>query len=155
MGSIVSMLAAAEEMRRWSWLAESVLMARSLALTSTRRSCRSLAQKQQNRASETWSFASRRYHELYCATVTQRGGDPNIGPRLPVLLKRGGFEAVGLGVVQPVGTEGEVKLLNPLTMENIASAVLADGLASQHEIDDVVRELYEFAADPNTVAGMP
>ena len=76
-------------------------------------------------------------------------------PRLPVLLKRGGFEAVGVGIVQPVGTEGEVKLLNPLTMENIASAVLADGLASQHEIDDVVRELYEFAADPNTVAGMP
>ena len=36
-----------------------------------------------------------------------------------------------------------------------ASAVLADGLASQREIDEVVRELYEFAADPNTVAGMP
>jgi hypothetical protein len=154
MGSIVSMLAVAEEMRRWSWLAESVLMARSLALTSTRRSCRSLAQKQQNRASETWSFASRRYHELYCATVTERWRSEH-RPRLPVLLKRGGFEAVGVGIVQPVGTEGEVKLLNPLTMENIASAVLADGLASQHEIDDVVRELYEFAADPNTVAGMP
>jgi hypothetical protein len=40
-------------------------------------------------------------------------------------------------------------------MENIASAVLADGLASQLEIDDVVRELYEFANDPNTVAGTP
>jgi hypothetical protein len=40
-------------------------------------------------------------------------------------------------------------------MENIASAVLADGLASQHEIDEVVRELYEFASNPNTVAGMP
>ena len=29
------------------------------------------------------------------------------------------------------------------------------GLATREEIDDVVRELYEFAADPNTVAGMP
>ena len=46
------------------------------------------------------------YHDLYCATVAQRGGDPNIGPRLPVLLKRGGFEEVGVGIVQPVGTEG-------------------------------------------------
>jgi hypothetical protein len=36
-----------------------------------------------------------------------------------------------------------------------APAVLADGLASQQEIDEVVRELYEFAADPNTVAGTP
>src|SRR5437870_4636817 len=96
-----------------------------------------------------------RYHELYCATVSRRGGDPNIGPRLPLLLKRCGFEHVGVSIVQPVGTEGEAKLINPITMENIADAVLADGLATREEIDGVVRELYQFAADPNTVAGMP
>ena len=101
------------------------------------------------------SKAFRRYHELYCLTVAQRGGDPNIGPRLPELLKQGGFEDVGVAIAQPVGTEGEAKLINPLTMENIASAVLADGLASQPEIDQVVKELYEFATNPNTVAGMP
>ncbi|MCW5890756.1 MAG: class I SAM-dependent methyltransferase [bacterium] len=101
------------------------------------------------------SKAFRRYHELYCATVGRRGGDPNIGPRLPGLLKQGGFEDVGVWVVQPVGTQGEAKLLNPLTMENIAGAVLEDGLASQEEIDEVVRDLFQFAADPDTVAGMP
>ena len=101
------------------------------------------------------SKAFRRYHELYCATVVRRGGDPNIGPRLPGLLKQGGFEDVGVGIAQPIGMEGEVKLMNPLTMENIAATVLADGLASQEEIDDLVRELYEFAASPNTIAGMP
>ena len=101
------------------------------------------------------SKAFRRYHELYCATVARRGGDPNIGPRLPALLKQGGFEDVGMWIVQPMAMQGEVKLLNPLTMENIATTVLADGLASQEEIDHVVRELHEFAANPNTVAGMP
>jgi len=40
-------------------------------------------------------------------------------------------------------------------MENIANAVLDDGLATRDEIDGIVRELYEFAADPATVAGMP
>ena len=40
-------------------------------------------------------------------------------------------------------------------MENIAPAVLADGLASQHEMDEVVRELYDFATDPDTMAGTP
>jgi hypothetical protein len=45
--------------------------------------------------------------------------------------------------------------MNPLTMENIAGAVLEDGLATREEIDSVVRELYRLAADPNTVAGMP
>ena len=99
--------------------------------------------------------AFRRYHELYCATVLRRGGDPNIGPRLPNLLQQGGFRDVSVSVVQPVATQGEAKLINPLTMENIADAVLKDGLATREEIDDVVRELYEFAADPSTVAGMP
>jgi SAM-dependent methyltransferase len=101
------------------------------------------------------SKAFHRYHELYCAAVTRRGGDPNIGPRLPTLLRQARFEEIGVAVVQPVAIQGEAKLLNPLTMENIAGAVLEDGLASRAEIDDVVRELYVFAADPETLAGSP
>jgi hypothetical protein len=50
---------------------------------------------------------------------------------------------------------GETKLINPLTMENIAGAVLEDGLATREEIDRIVRELYDQAADPSTVAGTP
>jgi ubiquinone/menaquinone biosynthesis C-methylase UbiE len=61
-----------------------------------------------------------RYVELYTQTVKRRGGDANIGPRLPRLLTESGFEKVRMNVVQPAGSEGEVKLLNPLTMENIA-----------------------------------
>jgi SAM-dependent methyltransferase len=99
--------------------------------------------------------AFRRYHELYCATVRRRGGDPNIGPRLPFLLRSCGFEDVGVHVVQPIGTQGDVKLINPLTMENIADAVLQDGLATRGEIDELVRELYEFAADEDALAGTP
>jgi hypothetical protein len=57
--------------------------------------------------------------------------------------------------VQPIGLEGECKVISALTMENIADAVLADGLATQAEIDALVRELYAFAADPETLAGMP
>lgn len=101
------------------------------------------------------SKAFQRFHELYCAVVRRRGGDPNIGPRLPLFLRSCGLEDIGVSVVQPIGTHGEVKLINPLTMENIAETVLADGLATSGEIDDVVRELYDFAADENTVAGVP
>jgi ubiquinone/menaquinone biosynthesis C-methylase UbiE len=101
------------------------------------------------------SKALRRYLELYCATVARRRGDPNIGPRLPSLLKQSGFDDIQLAVVQPVSLQGEAKLLSPLTMENIAGAVLEDGLASQEEIDKIVQELFEFAANPDTVAGTP
>jgi SAM-dependent methyltransferase len=101
------------------------------------------------------SSALRRYCELYCAIVARRGGDPNIGPRLPSLLQRAGFQGIDVSVVQPVGLQGEVKLMNPITMQNIAGAVLEDGLATREEIDEIVRELYEFAADPSTLAGLP
>jgi SAM-dependent methyltransferase len=101
------------------------------------------------------SKACARYRELYCTVVRRRGGDANIGPRLPLLLKRAGLEDVGVGVAQPMGIDGEVKLVEALTMENIAEAVLQEGLATRAEIDEVTRGLYEFAADPETLAGVP
>ena len=101
------------------------------------------------------SEAFQRYSRLYCSTVTKRGGDPNIGPRLPSLLKDAGFEDIRVSVVQPMGLEGDAKLISPLTLEAIAGAVLEDGLATRAEIDDLVRELYAFAANPRTLAGMP
>lgn len=87
--------------------------------------------------------------------VRKRGGDPNIGPRLPFLLADGGFEKVDLNIVQPMGAQGEVKLINPITLECIADPILQDGLASPQEIDATVQELYEFAANPRTLAGLP
>ena len=100
-------------------------------------------------------FSFRRYHELYCHVVRHRGGDPDIGPRLPLLLKGRGFTDIHVSVVQPVACEGEVKLINALTMENIADAVLEDKLASREEIDSIVRDLYDYAANPATIAGTP
>jgi SAM-dependent methyltransferase len=102
---------------------------------------------------ETESFS--RYRELYYATVSRRGGDPDIGHRLPSLLQQAGLDDVDASVVQHVSMRGEAKLLNPLTMQNIASTVLADGLATPDEIDRLVDDLYAFAADPNTLAGTP
>ena len=101
------------------------------------------------------SLAFQRYRELYCATVIRRGGDPNIGPRLPSLLQNAGLTDVGVHIVQPVALKGDAKLATPLTMENIADTVLDDGLATREEIDRIVRELYEFAANPTTLAGTP
>lgn len=101
------------------------------------------------------SRAFRRYCELYCAASRRRGGDPDIGPRLPLLLADAGLTDVQATSVQPLGTSGEVKLINPITMENIADSVVADGLATRAEVSEIVAELYRFAADPRTVAGLP
>lgn len=79
----------------------------------------------------------------------------DIGPRVPLLLKNAGFEDVQVSIVQPMGLQGEMKLLSPITMENIADAVLKEGLATREEIATIARDLYDFAADPNTLAGLP
>jgi SAM-dependent methyltransferase len=96
-----------------------------------------------------------RYAELYTEAVRRKGGDANIGPRLPSMLIDAGFSRVHVNVVQPSGIVGEVKLVTPLTMENIADAVLAEGLASLNEIKQLVRELYEFAKTPGTFGCLP
>jgi ubiquinone/menaquinone biosynthesis C-methylase UbiE len=96
-----------------------------------------------------------RYVELYSQAVARRGGDANIGPRLPGLLSEAGFEHVEMNVVQPAGTIGEVKLLTPITMQNIADAVLNEGLATAAEIERIVDELYVYARTPGTVGCIP
>jgi hypothetical protein len=96
-----------------------------------------------------------RYVDLYTQAVQQRGADPNIGPRLPRLLLDSGLERVAVNIVQPAGIEGEVKLVSPITMENIADSVLAAGLATREEIDQVVDELYDFARSSQTLMSIP
>ena len=100
--------------------------------------------------------AYQRFVELYTAAVQRRGGDPNIGPRLPRMLADAGCERVEMSVVYPVAAmSGEAKLIGPLTMESIADAVLAEGLTDREEIDSAVASLYEIARDDCTVMGGP
>jgi SAM-dependent methyltransferase len=101
------------------------------------------------------SHAADRYFELYRATVGRRGGDPDIGPKLPSLLLDAGFDEVDLAVVQPSGLTGEAKLLNPLTLQGIADAAITEGLTTRDEVDHLVAELFSYAVNPRTVAGLP
>jgi hypothetical protein len=57
--------------------------------------------------------------------------------------------------VQPAGTDGELKILAPITMESIAAVVLAEGLASPSEVEAVIAELYAFAQTPGSLVSLP
>jgi 2-polyprenyl-3-methyl-5-hydroxy-6-metoxy-1,4-benzoquinol methylase len=96
-----------------------------------------------------------RYYGLYDEVARRRGGDPHIGPRLPSLLRDAGFEEIQVAVVHPAGLRGDVKLMAPLTMENVAPAFLEEGLATRAEIDAMVQDLFAFARDESTVSSMP
>lgn len=96
-----------------------------------------------------------RFVELYSASVRRRGADPNIGPRLPALLRDGGFADVHLRLAHPVAMQGGIKLLTCITLESIADAVVKDGLITDAELRKTIDELRAFAADPHTVLGGP
>jgi SAM-dependent methyltransferase len=101
------------------------------------------------------STAFDRYHELYCTVVRRNGGDPDIGPRLPALVRECGFDDVQVSIVQPMALTGEPKLITPITLQNIAPALLEQQLATSEEIDELTQQLYDFAADETTLAGLP
>ena len=96
-----------------------------------------------------------RYVELYTQAARHKGGDPDLGRRLPALVARAGFHNVRMNVVQHASTEGDVKLITPLTMENIVDAVLAAGLANREETDRLIADLYDFANRPDTIGATP
>ena len=99
--------------------------------------------------------AYNRYVQLYTEASIKADGHPHIGSQLPILLKEAGFEKIGMNIIQPAGTKGEVKYLAAITMENIADTVVRLGLADREEIDTIIPELYRIAEDENVVVSMP
>jgi len=99
--------------------------------------------------------ALRRYVDLYSESVRRRGADPDIGPRLPALLRASGFVDIHMNLFHPAALAGGIKLLTCVTLENIADTLLRDGLTSEDELSRIAEELIAFARDPHTVLGGP
>jgi len=97
----------------------------------------------------SWALAA--YVDLYRRAALARGVHPDIGPRLPGMLESAGLAPAEMHVVQPASLRGEVKLLSAVTMEAIADAVIAAGLATGEEIEGIVDELHRLARDETTV----
>lgn len=99
--------------------------------------------------------AFREYVRLYTEVVKAKGGDPNIGPRLPNMLRQAGLGDVRMRVSQPADIQGETKLINPITMQCISEAVIAAGLALEEEVSCTVDALFDAARDDRTVLSTP
>ena len=96
-----------------------------------------------------------RYTDLYQELVKRRGGDPNIGAKLPGMLRQAGIQRVELNVIQPAHIHGEGKLMAPVTMSQIADSLTAEELATEDEVQQILTELTHAAADSETVIGLP
>ena len=96
--------------------------------------------------------AYERYKKLYQKLVQRRGGDPNLGPKLPAMFRQAGIQRVELNVIQPAHIHGEGKLMAPLTMSRISDALTAEGFATESEAQRILTELNHAAADCETVS---
>jgi hypothetical protein len=72
-----------------------------------------------------------------------------------MMLVDAGVQRVTPSIAQPAGIEGEVKLLPPLTVENIKAMAVKHEVATDEEIDAVVDELYAIARGATTFVATP
>jgi SAM-dependent methyltransferase len=96
-----------------------------------------------------------RYTELYAAAIRARGGDPNVGPRVPGLFDAAGLVGVGVDLVQPALRRGEGKELPALTMAHISRELRGRGITVSDEIEAVTGALERIAIDDTTLVALP
>jgi 2-polyprenyl-3-methyl-5-hydroxy-6-metoxy-1,4-benzoquinol methylase len=94
------------------------------------------------------------YLRLYVEIARRNGGDPFIGPKLPMMLKAAGLADIEVDISQPLGLSGDAKVVNALTMEGIGPRVVAAGLATDAEVGRIVDDLYAVAEDPTVLASI-
>jgi SAM-dependent methyltransferase len=95
--------------------------------------------------------AFRRWIEWFCETMRRRGGDPDIGPRLPLLFRSAGLCDIGLRIVHLAWIEGQEKWLHWMGMGDVRDAVVGEGVATPSEYDDVREEVRALTEDSSTV----
>ena len=101
------------------------------------------------------SIAFDRYVEIYSRAARSRGCDPCIGPRLPSLIQSAGFSDVSVGIVQPSGISGDVKLMAAITFDAIAGSALMAGLETADNLRATSGALHEFAQQQGSFMSVP
>ncbi len=87
---------------------------------------------------------------LYAETVRARGGDPQLGLALPVVLDEAGLSDVQVAVAQPGGLRGDAKRIQLLTLESIAPTAIDLGLTTHEEVAELIASLTEHIARADT-----
>ena len=100
------------------------------------------------------SKAIDRCFELYRALGALHGETFDIGRKLYQMVCNIGFESANATLAQPVFIRGDAKRLPEWTIAECAPALISAGFSTQTEIDNLTKELADFAADETTLIGM-
>jgi len=79
-----------------------------------------------------------------------------MAPTTKALLADAGLEEIHVRIVHPVHTgRAPARAMSLSTLENIADAVVAEGLATAADLADTIRELASFTDDPHSLIACP
>jgi SAM-dependent methyltransferase len=87
--------------------------------------------------------------------VRLNGGDLDLGPTLPSLLRAVGLEEIGIEVTQRAELHGPYKELQQMSMGKTRAAILAAGVVEAGVYDRAHAELKAFTADSTTLMAAP
>jgi hypothetical protein len=87
--------------------------------------------------------------------VRRNGGDLDIGPRLPGLLRAAGLTEVGVRVAQPAFVDGPRKQLVQMSMGKTRASIVAAGVATATDYDRAHAEVQAFTNTPGTLVANP
>jgi len=92
-----------------------------------------------------------RYLQLYEAVVKLKGGDPFLGRKLFKLATQADLTQIKTSVQVSVFTEGAPKRMSSLTLEGSRATLLASGLATETELDQLIEELMRLESTDDSV----
>src|SRR5258708_6232147 len=93
--------------------------------------------------------------DAYQRVLKRHGGDPLTGRKMTRLFRDAGIPEPEVTVAQRAYRTGEAKSLPYLTVEATRDAIVAEGIATDDEVDAALRGLAAVADDRTTVCGSP
>ena len=94
---------------------------------------------------------------MFDELITRRGGDANIGLKLPELLRQAGLGGVGLRIVQQAFITGPVKHVHAVTLTSISESLVAEGMVSAQDARtlhaELVARVFAVGARTTTTGG--
>ena len=95
------------------------------------------------------------YVRLYSEAAKLRGHNPEMGSALPSLFEKSGVAEVSFDVIQPAFSKGAGKWMAYITLDKIKDSLIASGLATQTQIQEILSELEAFTTNESTIISLP
>jgi hypothetical protein len=93
-----------------------------------------------------------RLNDVFQATWRADGADLYLGRRLPELLRRAGFERVGVEARADVYAPGSSRrTIHPDLVRSMRAKIVGYGLADEAELQQLDGQVREHLADPHTL----